>query len=399
MKQADIEIKGITVLAGYNGTGKSTICKAMYASCTAFGHLNQRVANARENSIVNCIEAWDDAYHEKEEEDFYWSPFAQEFVDSLERKDIQLEELNKDIVAEIANECGVEADEEAINELYRSLRKVIDRPLEDYARFVIEREFLNCFSDQINSLGEQSMASIELQKGNFTAKTAFATNKLLDSTVVQVRMAKPVYIETNSHLDMIMAQRRRSRGPSKVPTSALLRNREEDLTIEEYEQLEAAREICAQIIQEITHGALVANSKREILYHEDGVAEDIACTNIASGLKNILMIEKFLDNGYLKEDSLLLIDEPEVNLHPEWQVKFAEILVLLCKRLRIKMLLNTHSPYFMRAIETKLAEHELEEQGKYYYMQEDGNNRFVAKDVTGKTEIVYATMYKPLEEL
>ena len=137
----------------------------------------------------------------------------------------------------------------------------------------------------------------------------------------------------------------------------------------------------------------------EITYHEEDLQDPILCPNIASGLKNILTIQKLLDNGYLNSNSLLLIDEPEVNLHPEWQVKFAEILVLLYKELGIRIILNTHSPYFMRAIETKLAEQELADMGRYYFMKEVSPRRFVAEDVTGKTEIVYRTMYKPLEGL
>ena len=88
-----------------------------------------------------------------------------------------------------------------------------------------------------------------------------------------------------------------------------------------------------------------------------------------------------------------------MNLHPEWQVKFAEILVLLYKELGIRIILNTHSPYFMRAIETKMAEQEIADMGRYYFMQEVAPHRFVAEDVTGRTEIVYQTMYKPLEGL
>ena len=49
--------------------------------------------------------------------------------------------------------------------------------------------------------------------------------------------------------------------------------------------------------------------------------------------------------------SLLIIDEPEVHLHPEWQVKFAEILTLLQKEIDIHILLTTHSPYFLQAID------------------------------------------------
>jgi predicted ATPase len=120
---------------------------------------------------------------------------------------------------------------------------------------------------------------------------------------------------------------------------------------------------------------------------------------VASGLKNILVIQKMIENGKLNSNTLLIIDEPEVNLHPEWQVKFAEIIVLMNLKMKVRTILNTHSPYFMRAIESKMAEHEIADKAKYYYMNNANNGEYSAEDVTDRTEIVYSTMYKPLEEL
>ena len=72
--------------------------------------------------------------------------------------------------------------------------------------------------------------------------------------------------------------------------------------------------------------------------------------NTASGIKQIGTLQKLLSNRKLKPESFLIIDEPEVNLHPEWQLKFAEILVLLAKDLDITLYINTHSPLFINAI-------------------------------------------------
>ena len=45
------------------------------------------------------------------------------------------------------------------------------------------------------------------------------------------------------------------------------------------------------------------------------------------------------------------LDEPEIHLHPAWQVIFAELIVLIQKEFNMHILLNTHSPYFLNAIE------------------------------------------------
>ena len=72
--------------------------------------------------------------------------------------------------------------------------------------------------------------------------------------------------------------------------------------------------------------------------------------NTASGIKQIGIIQLLLSNRKLKENCFLIIDEPEVNLHPDWQFKLANILMLLVKKLNVSIYINTHSPLFIEAI-------------------------------------------------
>ena len=64
-----------------------------------------------------------------------------------------------------------------------------------------------------------------------------------------------------------------------------------------------------------------------------------------------MVIKQLLRNKMLSEKGILILDEPEVYLHPKWQLVFAEIIVLLQKKYDLHILLTTHSPYFLRAVE------------------------------------------------
>ena len=60
----------------------------------------------------------------------------------------------------------------------------------------------------------------------------------------------------------------------------------------------------------------------ELHYHRtDGL--DITLASTATGIKSFAYLQRLLENGYLNEESLLLIDEPEAHLHPQWIVEFA----------------------------------------------------------------------------
>ena len=401
VQHAEVEIKGISVISGYNGTGKSTVCKALYATSQAFGRLNKRVLQSRENSIKNSIDEWESK--SRTDSDPFWEECSDNFFNLLEQMKLSLEDLTDEDLPKLLQRAGIDPEEDGYEDLLSELGRIRKRPFEDDAHFVIERAFSQCFSGQLNTLGQDTQAEIQFEYGKSVSRAAFQNNKLTESTATQILMNKPVYIETGSSLDMVINnqyRRRLSASNGKIPFSALYKSATGVMTLEKYNELNKVREICSRIMNEVTHGELVSSTtNREITYHEEDLQDPILCPNIASGLKNILTIQKLLDNGYLNSNSLLLIDEPEVNLHPEWQVKFAEILVLLYKELGIRIILNTHSPYFMRAIETKLAEQELADMGRYYFMKEVSPRRFVAEDVTGKTEIVYRTMYKPLEGL
>ncbi len=48
----------------------------------------------------------------------------------------------------------------------------------------------------------------------------------------------------------------------------------------------------------------------------------------------------------------LLIDEPEAHLHPQWIVEFARLLVLLHKQVGLKIIVASHNPDMVSAIQS-----------------------------------------------
>ena len=64
-----------------------------------------------------------------------------------------------------------------------------------------------------------------------------------------------------------------------------------------------------------------------------------------------------------------MLDEPESHLHPEWINKFAEILVLLIKELHIHVLLTTHSPNLLLALDYYSNTYGVSELSHFYLAQ------------------------------
>ena len=107
-------------------------------------------------------------------------------------------------------------------------------------------------------------------------------------------------------------------------------------------------------------------------FEKDG--KSFTIKNTAAGLKQIGIIQLLLANRKLPKNSYLIMDEPEVHLHPEWQIKLAEIIVLLAKELNITLYINSHSPQFIEAIEVYSKYHDINGDTNFYLTKKCNKN-------------------------
>ena len=56
VRKADVEINGITVIAGENNTGKSTVGKALYSVFNSLYHVENQIREERVRTISNFLD-------------------------------------------------------------------------------------------------------------------------------------------------------------------------------------------------------------------------------------------------------------------------------------------------------------------------------------------------------
>ena len=133
-------------------------------------------------------------------------------------------------------------------------------------------------------------------------------------------------------------------------------------------------------IQEIIGGYIYYNKKtNEFLFKKDN--KDYSMKTTASGIKQMGIIQFLLKNRVLDKNTFLIIDEVETNLHPEWQVKFAQIIVLLIKQLNISIYINSHSPHFIEAIEVYSTKYGLKDNTCFYLTQPNNNGTYTVEQI------------------
>ena len=125
----------------------------------------------------------------------------------------------------------------------------------------------------------------------------------------------------------------------------------------------------------------------------------IKSSDIINNLQNIsdiiLRLQYILGNDSVERDRILILDNPENNLHPEWQVAYARYIVLLQKKLNLHIVITTHSPFFLKAIEKASEEYDISEKCHYYYAHNDEGDA-VIECVNENMEEIYSKMMMPL---
>ncbi len=120
----------------------------------------------------------------------------------------------------------------------------------------------------------------------------------------------------------------------------------------------------------------------------------------SSGIKEIGIIQLLLQNNKLKEDSFLIIDEPESSLHPEWEIKYAEVLTLLAKELNVHLYLNSHSAMFIEAMSLYSQYYDLFDETNFYLTEKQANGKYNFKKINPKNMgAVYENLTRPYDEL
>jgi hypothetical protein len=131
----------------------------------------------------------------------------------------------------------------------------------------------------------------------------------------------------------------------------------------------------------LINGKFDQDEKAEFFFNKNG--KRIELINTATGIKYFGILQVLSQNNYLNENTVLVLDEPEVHLHPKWQLEMAKIIVELVKN-GVKIVVNSHSPYMIEALERYAEKAEvpadfyLAEDG-FIYKVEDNNSKTLAK--------------------
>lgn len=426
VKNAVIKLDGITVLSGENGCGKSTLSKWLYY-------------------LVNGANRFDV---------YIYNTFIREIQERISRMNIARRDIDLHLRNDNANRAFFQEGEKKLSVLYdyESHENIEDAKaifvsvitrfiniLSDYLKKnpspkIKERmlsfldidtlddafleESLSLYVDrqisEINKLYDKCLADMDRRNKDLFFEHLRYTYHLVDNQPVNIQLEEDeVKLFKKSQAGNLYNLKRAIYvdTPMAVSEDFVLNNifwdnlqsmmmeplKEEPLS-------DAALKIEHRIRKLIKGHVKVTKdffNEEELHYlREDGL--DIKLVDVATGFKAFSYIQLLLDNGYLDDNTLLMIDEPEAHLHPQWIVEFAHILVLLNKELGVKILLASHNPDMVAAIQA-ISEKEGREDMTHFYIAEPSEKpyRYEYRDLGNNVEDIFKSFniaYERIEQ-
>ncbi len=155
VEEAFIELNGITVIAGENNTGKSTVGRALFAVFNAFNNIQKQIQSERINSIDNLLMRMYVSTGMGLDESIDTNEMAIEIVTELDKYKASEEKVSaklRDFLEQQSEGNFLMFDEELVRETISRIIEVINIQDEEFVKMVLERRLNAEFWGQIRNI-------------------------------------------------------------------------------------------------------------------------------------------------------------------------------------------------------------------------------------------------------
>ena len=396
IKKASINFKKLTVISGENDVGKSTVGKLMFAivqSCNTYNEVYQK-EHPRSNLLYSWIYSRITEHESLASNIEIRSFFSRLRMDSNRKYDFDkiIEKIDYfiTIISDLEGQEFLNKLKDVVSDFYNEAMN-FEYSSADGLLNIINNEFRNnavrygMKNAQITLLNEEDSSDFHLdfkfskrEKIQYFRKSSF---KLRDVTILE-NPAILQYLPTifsNSILNSLGTNKKYENIGvpyhvidlwGKLKNSSIDKGRQfsRDLfeiqledgfslsNIESVADLDKESKKTKYIKNNIDQTLISSFFEGELYYvrQEHGFIfkkkdKVFNINNISSGVKSLAILDLLLKGDYINKDTLLILDEPETNLHPAWKKKYAEVVAKLCDS-GANILINTHSPYMVESL-------------------------------------------------
>lgn len=400
---ASIEISNITVIAGENDSGKSTIGKVFFSLIQAFANYpivlqserNQHIRRELERIFIDLRRNFDLANFPAIRDAFMPPRLTRRF-DLIDESTLQFmtELLSELDISSPGKSDVIKFSRERLKRLQRYT--AIETSASDAIGNAIFRSLQSEFCGEIVNKSQSDPAKITVVDG----ETTVFELTLSDQEILSFTGEDNIGIEDATFIDgpAVIQFIDSLSGYSLLGETTRLSFTMPFHTVDLMQKLRSSTtgrlvlKSSSLNFSDTYKGKMYFDPKEKNFFLDKG-GYRISSNNIASGVKAFGVLDMLLDGGYVHEDTALILDEPETNLHPKWQVEYARALCTLAIR-GVKILITTHSPYMVEVL--KALSHEKKINAGFYLAAKNLNGDAVYMESSNDISPLVEALSEPL---
>lgn len=373
VKKADIVIEGLTVLCGVNGTGKSTIARLLEDAIEADLYFDDAyrsvLFNSFSNEVVSKLRLFVRMVSKKlMGDDTVWDKFKvipelmshDDACKLLDLFNMMLDDLNSRLASVLRQ------DDAAHHQEVKRVIKIVSSEIN--IKSLSAEALMVAFKQRADELRQKliDIKASNLTYENFNAAGLYSP-VLWEGNVSFSEMGRQVLAYRGSRMsatERFISVRDVVYIESPL-VSTLQRNEKGDVlkVSGNFASLHSLgrppknldEKLLEQEFAKIIHGTVEYKessqmSRRWMYVRDDG--EEFPLNNSATGIKAFALLNVLYSYGCLNKNTVLIIDEPEAHLHPRWIVEYAKILIYIISNLNVRVLVASHSPDMINALQS-----------------------------------------------
>ncbi|MBQ9203132.1 MAG: AAA family ATPase [Prevotella sp.] len=409
IKSANITLNGITVVSGINGCGKSTMSKLLYYIFRNANSFEEIVSDSVRQSIEPYQSALTSILRSVRNTNVLTYRRYMMFRSGLENLDVEsiakyteyLRSLKTSIIDSLTDETDIHILErdlyiikstlglgakdkvdfpsmvemiiaKMIEKLEKSNQLILDRPYNLFARRM--EEFFE--TDVLKNVSLKEYESLVYGHGlknvpelHYIKKVAYIDTPMVIGQTISSQ--QPIYWKEINELAKMP--------PRKGYKLSINKHIRQDIINGD-----------ASFDDDYFAGGFKYN-------RADGKVFDLA--ECATGIKSFSIMQMLLKNLFLGGNTLMILDEPETHLHPQWIVEYANLIVLLHKRLGVKFFITSHSTDMVSAIRYISEKEKCINSVSFYLAEQVGTESYSYKYLKDDIEPIFESFNKSYDKL
>lgn len=407
LKDAELELARLSVIAGENDNGKSTVGKVIFCLVKAVNRYKEDLEESKEYKVDQEFRSVFFFLRNVAIDHNTLRSTSLRTLQDSERGSYEKLEVLEQIILELEKKENYDADDlKSLKRIQSKIAKMIQEPenTQESMENALNKVFAAEFDSRILLEGEATGFIGLYEQGISLIEIDVSTNNRvhLRKDAEPIELKDATFIESplilNNHDLLIrskstfdLGQRRLNR--LGIPYTTLhTKDLFDKLREPPFGELfnNDINQLIEHKLHQIVNGEIIYDHREKDFIFKKDEGDAISIKNTASGIKVFGILQLLSSNDFINKNSLLIFDEPENHLHPKWQLKLAEILVSLAQH-GVCILVSSHSPYMIEALKRYSELAELEKETGFYLAQ---NNQIKNRD---QLETIFRILSEPFE--